>query len=568
MKKGLFFLISSALFALALPALTSPTYAITGANNKFGIHVATPSEQDIKDGAALVNTNGSWGYITVVLQEKDRDKKSLQHMCDHFRDNKLIPIFRLASHGEGNSWALPKKRDAFAWADVLGSLNCSVKNIYVTLFNEVNMATEWGGAVNPHQYADIANFFATAIKNKNPDVQVLLAGLNQTAPHNPPYFYSARLFLDEILNDRSPLCSSIDGIASHSYPPDFIGSPSARGLGSITGYQIEQEIFEKNCGRKLPVFITETGWKNNALPISTLKDYYKTAFEQVWLKDDSVKAVTLYDLNGSPPNTDFAYRAATAEIHGIVEQSSTCGNFREIYCFIKNDLQKTNGDPAQKYSASILVTIPQTVIANSTYEYQIWIKNNPTKSTATWTKEDGYRIGFTDPRFPGSFTDFHNVKPGNSFITTLTFNSGTELKTHPLKVCLFKGSECVNELFEWNLTVVAPPKLAIEAHVFPLTNAVGDGYELQIFRARDEKLVYKNPNVSFVDGKATIGAVSGIALDEAYRIVLLGKSKAYLPVQVASYLFTGKDDKIQFPVFMPLDFNGDGKFTLSDILGR
>ncbi len=564
MKRVLFSLILCAVFALSAQS----THAITGANNKYGIHVATPSEQDIKDGAALVNTNGSWGYMTVVLQEKDRDKKSLQHMCDHFRDNKLIPIFRLASHAEGNSWALPKKRDAFAWADVLGSVNCSTKNIYVTLFNEVNMATEWGGAVNPKSYADIALFYANAIKNKNPDVQVLLAGLNQTAPHNPPYFNSAQRFLDEVLGNQSPLCNIIDGIASHSYPPDFIGSPNARGLGSIAGYQVEQAIYEKHCGRKLPVFITEAGWKNNALSPAILKDYYKNAFEEVWAKDDSVRAVTLYDLNGSPPNTDFAYRAATAEIHGIVEQNSTCGGFREIYCFIKNDLQKTNGDPAQKYSASILVTIPQTVIANSKYEYQIWIKNNPSKSTATWSKNDGYRIGFTNNAISGSFTDFHNVKPGNSFITTLTFNSGADLKTHNLKVCLFKGAECVNELFAWNLTVVAPPKLEIEARVFPLAKASGEGYELQIFRARDEKLVFRNSDIVLVNGKATIPAVSGIALDEAYRIVLLGEAKAYLPVQVASYLFTGKDDKIQFPAFVPIDFNGDGKFTLSDFLGR
>lgn len=564
MKKAFFFLILCAIYAL----ITPHTYAITGANNKFGIHVATPSEQDIKDGAALVNTHGSWGYITVVLQEKDRDKKALQHMCDHLRDNKLIPIFRLASHAEGSSWALPKKRDAFAWADVLGSVNCSTKNIYVTLFNEVNMATEWGGAVNPKSYADIASFYATAIKNKNPDVQVLLAGLNQTAPHTPPSFYSAERFLTEVLGNRSPLCSSIDGIASHSYPPDFVGSPSARGLGSITGYQVEQQIYEKQCGRKLPVFITEAGWKNNALSPAILKTYYKTAFEDVWAKDDSVRAVTLYDLNGSPPNTDFAYRAATEEIHGIVEQNSTCGKFREVYCFIKDELQKTNGDPAQKYSASILVTIPQTVIANSKYEYQIWIKNNPTKSTATWSKEDGYRIGFDSNVISGNFTDFHNVKPGNSFITTLTFNSGAEIKTHNLKVCLFKGAECVNELFAWNLTVIPPPTLEIEARVFPITKANGEGYELQIFRARDEKLVFRAPNVTIVDGKALIPEVSGIALDEAYRIVLLGKTKAYLPVQVASYLFTGTDDKIQFPAFVPIDFNGDGKFTLSDFLGR
>src|SRR3990167_8317382 len=69
-------------------------------NNKMWIHVATPSEQDIKDAAKLVNANSSWGYITIVLQQKDSDKKALQHTCDLLRDAKLIPIWRLASRAE------------------------------------------------------------------------------------------------------------------------------------------------------------------------------------------------------------------------------------------------------------------------------------------------------------------------------------------------------------------------------------------------------------------------------------------------------------------------------------
>lgn len=563
MKKFLF----SLLVCICLLSSSKSVAAATGANNKFGIHIATPSEQDIKDGAALVNTNGSWGYITMVLQEKDRDKKALQHTCDQLRDNKLIPIFRLASHAEGNSWARPKKRDAFAWADVLGSVNCSTKHMYVILFNEVNMASEWGGAVDAKNYAEIALFYAKALKNKNPDVQILLAGLNQTAPQNAPHFYSEELFLTAVLKDNLGLCSSIDGIASHSYPPDFIGSPQATGLGSIKGYHVEQSIYQRYCNKTFPIFITETGWKNNSLSAATLSNYYQYAFKNVWEPDSSVRAVTLYDLNGSPPNTDFAWRATTEEIHGIVEESSTCGDFREVYCFVKNSLQKTNGDPIQKYSASILVTLPQTVIANSTYEYQMWIKNNETKSTATWSKPDGYRLGFIQNSVNGTFTDFYNVKPGNSFISTLKFSSESQFTTHHLQVCLFKGTECVNELFAWDLKVIPPPLLNLHASVFPLGKANGEGYELQILQARDEKMVFKKPNISFTDGNATIPAVSGIALDEAYRIVLLGKSKAYLPVQVPSFIFRGENDTVDFPSFVPIDFNGDGKFSLSDILG-
>ena len=45
-------------------------------NNMFGIHVATPSREELENAANLVNTNGgNWGYVTVVIQENDRNKQ-------------------------------------------------------------------------------------------------------------------------------------------------------------------------------------------------------------------------------------------------------------------------------------------------------------------------------------------------------------------------------------------------------------------------------------------------------------------------------------------------------------
>ena len=536
-------------------------------NNKMGIHVATPSEQDIKDAAKLVNANSSWGYITIVLQQKDRDKKALQHTCDLLRDAKLIPIWRLASRAEGDSWVVPEKRDAFLWADVLSSVNCTTKDMYVTLFNEVNRANEWGGAVDAKKYAQTALFFAQTLKAKSDDIKLMLAGLDSAAPHSLPQYEDEAIFLNEVFDTAPQLCTYLDAIASHSYPRGFVDPPGGSfGRQSITGYRFEQDLYKEKCGKKFPVFITETGWKNGELPSSLLDSYYKYAFEQVWNPDETVRAVTLYDLNGSPPNTEFAFRSATELVHGFAETDSTCGEFRESYCFIRDNVAKAKGDPTQKYSASILVTLPRTVIVNSDYEYDVWIKNNEYQSTAEWSKTDGYRLGIKDSPITYKFTDFYAVRPGNSFISTFSFNSG-KLGKHRIHVCLFKRTECVSEFFAWDLAVIPPPSLKVSGSVFPFTPIEGDGFQLEIYRARDEKQVFKTQKISFMKGSAQIPEISNIALDEAYRIVLVALDKPYLPVQIGSYTFSGKDDAITFPTFFPIDFNGDGKFTLSDIMG-
>jgi hypothetical protein len=175
-------------------------------NNKFGIHLAQPHLEDLKKAAELVNSNGGdWGYVTLVIQENDRNSQKWQEIFDLLRKYHLIPIIRLATTPLGENWKRPNPSDAYSWADFLDSLNWVVKNRYVVLFNEPNHATEWGGAVDPKDYAKVAFSFAKTLKEKNPNFFVMLAGFDASAPHLPPKFYDEEIFLKEMLTTAREL---------------------------------------------------------------------------------------------------------------------------------------------------------------------------------------------------------------------------------------------------------------------------------------------------------------------------------------------------------------------------
>ena len=142
--KTLFFLIF--FYILHSTFYISNVYAVSDPlsvpNNKFGIHIITPSPDESSPAASLVNTNGDWGYITVIIGQKDKVKDKWQEFFNDLRRRHLIPIVRIATETEGQSWKRPDPDDANSWADFLNSLNWPVKNRYVIIFNEPNQGHE------------------------------------------------------------------------------------------------------------------------------------------------------------------------------------------------------------------------------------------------------------------------------------------------------------------------------------------------------------------------------------------------------------------------------------------
>ena len=278
---------------------SSNSYAV---NNKFGIHILEPS--DLDKAASLVNSSGGdWGYVTVVIRDDDLDFAKWQDFMDQCREKHLVPLVRIATHQEKENWAKPVPADSLKWAEFLNNLNWPVKDRYVIIFNEPNQAKEWGGEIKPDEYAQVLSAFADEFKRKNPDFKILNAGFDLSASDTRSTMDVFR-FWQKMEKEVPGIFDKLDAWASHSYPLQEKKFTSS-GRFSIRGYEWELATLKKNFGLKhdLPVFITETGFKG-----SQSSEQIKLAFENFWLKDSRVIAVTPFVLNYPyPPFSEFSW---------------------------------------------------------------------------------------------------------------------------------------------------------------------------------------------------------------------------------------------------------------------
>lgn len=321
-------------FFLLLPTTNYPlliTHAVVDplstTNNRFGIHLISAVPQEITEAADLVNSKGDWGYVTFLIESKDRDVNRWQEVFNQLRRHHLIPIVRIATKPTSDGfWERPYEYEEVAWADFLDSLNWPTKNRYIVIYNEPNHAKEWGNFVDPKSYAITLDRTITALKLKNPDFFVLNAGLDASTPHEPPNYYDQERFMREMEKQVPGIFNKLDGWVSHSYPnPGFIGSPNDLGRGTVRTYLWELQLL-KSLGvtKELPVFITETGWrhsdgihKNMALPTPEMVSlYYKQAFDSAW-SDNRIVAVTPFLLNyQQPPFDHFSFKVLnSSEYH-------------------------------------------------------------------------------------------------------------------------------------------------------------------------------------------------------------------------------------------------------------
>lgn len=298
-----FLIISSLLiFFLLLPTTHAMVDPLSVPNNKFGIHLISATIDESSPAASLVNSSGGdWGYVTIVIERKDKDQNKWQAFFNDLKERHLIPIVRIATESDRGYWKLPDEGEEIVWADFLDSLEWPTKNRYVVVYNEPNQAKEWGNVVDPVSYARTLDKIISALKNKNENFFVLNAGFDASAPSRFPLYEDEELFLKS-MNEAVPgIFDRLDGWVSHSYPnPGFSGLPSDIGRGSIKTYSWELGLLSQLGLKKvLPVFITETGWRHSEglqidprLPSSEkVSNYYNEAFNGAWI-DTSIVAIT------------------------------------------------------------------------------------------------------------------------------------------------------------------------------------------------------------------------------------------------------------------------------------
>lgn len=519
-------------------------------NNKFGIHLAVPSIEDLKAAKELVNSNGGdWGYVTLVIQENDRDVRKWQDVFENLREMHLIPLIRLATKPEGAQWRRPQKEDIAEWVKFLDSLHWVVKDRYIVLFNEPNHGSEWGGTVDMNGYRETSLAFAKALKEKHNDFFVMLAGFDASAPSASPYLENEEVFLQHIFTKETVDAWNkyLSGWSSHSYPnPGFSGSPYGVGKGSVRTYQWEREILNNLGVKQLPVFITETGWDGYRVGRQSVAYNIQASFESVWLADDMVQAVTPFILNyQAEPFANFSWTVLGGQA------------FYPQYYTIQG-LVKQAGDPIIINKGQLQYSLPKDLVAYSNYRFRFNLNN---QGQAIWDKDNRYRLvleGIENKLY--IFSDIVKLKPFQQQELDLFFKTDERTGVGETKIVLYKDSAKIVEGSSWNYEVVPLPSLKFKAVLYPKLKTEGDDFELQIFNEKEE-IIFKKDGVNVRGGVGWVDNVQNITLGSPYRVVL--KKLYYLPRQ-AFVTFQRGENNVKIKQMYPFDFNSDGKLDWKD----
>ncbi|MDO8639553.1 MAG: glycosyl hydrolase [bacterium] len=326
-------------------------------NNKFGIHILFP--QEINEASGLINSNGGdWGYAVIPIQATDKDLKKWQIFMDDAKKYHVIPIIRIATEGDyfkKDSWRKPRFEDVLDFANFLDSLKWPTKNRYVVIFNEPNNRGEWGGDVNPSEYAKILTYAVSVFKSKSQDFFMISAGLDNAASNRNGISMNEYDYMRQMNAEIPGIFNQIDGFSSHSYPnPAFSQPPSTQTQMSITSFRYEKNLVSELGGKEdLPVFITETGWSSKTLSEDLISSYLKEAFMSVW-NDENIVAITPFILKATAgPFVEFSF----------IRNDQTRS---KVFDSIEN-MPKTKGQPsitADVLGENIQQKMPPSVIRN------------------------------------------------------------------------------------------------------------------------------------------------------------------------------------------------------------
>ncbi len=282
-------------------------------NNKFGIYVYAEEKDYFELAQNLVNANGgAWGYVLIPYNMDDRDTDKWERVFEQLNAKKLIPVVQL--------WSLrldKYKQETKDAVQFLNKFKWPIRYRYIAVYNEPNDADFWFGYVSPQEYADVLDYTIETFKEENPDFQMLNAGFN-TSIASTKNSMDAFEFMKKMDKRVPGIFDKLDGWASHSYPqPNFSGNPYNVGRWSIRAYVTELDFLKQviNVKNELPVFITETGWahaegenyNNSYLPVEKISEYFETAYKEVWLKDDRVRAVMPFTIRYSKPYDHFSW---------------------------------------------------------------------------------------------------------------------------------------------------------------------------------------------------------------------------------------------------------------------
>lgn len=282
-------------------------------NNKFGLYVYAERGDFITLAKKLVNSSGgSWGYVLLPYNVKDRDSQKWKNVFEQLHKNHLIPVVQLWDVDLQNYKSQTKEAAQF-----LNSLLWPIRYKYVSVYNEPNDAKFWYGKVDPETYAKVLAYTITAFRAENEDFFMLNGALNVSSSTDKSNL-DAFDYMKRMNSEVPGVFNELDGWASHSYPqPNFSGNPHTVGRYGIRAYDTELSFLKNSLGvkKELPVFITETGWahaegssyNNSYLSDEQVAENFKIAYEKYWLPDARVRAVMPFTIWYDTPFDHFSW---------------------------------------------------------------------------------------------------------------------------------------------------------------------------------------------------------------------------------------------------------------------
>lgn len=284
------------------------TYVGAEEVSKLGIHILNPSELESAKELISVEGTDQWQFVTIPFTLADVEKhEEWQEFFNEAREKKIIPLVRLTTRFENDAWQVPTRRESVALVTALSSLNWPTDQRHIIVFNEVNHAKEWGGTINPEEYAETLEFISSWARSENKNYIVLPAAMDLAAP-NGSITREAFSYLEEMHRSNNEIFSYVDAWNSHSYPnPAFSAAPQRTGKNTLRGFEHELAFLKKTTNKDYEVYITETGWVDNRATSRWLTAYYDYAVDHIW-SNPQVKAVTPFVLKGSPgPFAGFSF---------------------------------------------------------------------------------------------------------------------------------------------------------------------------------------------------------------------------------------------------------------------
>ena len=284
-----------------------------------------------------------WAYVESV--EGRYDWESVDRIVRHAENQGLriiarmgfVPAWARETNGDDNYTTLNYlPRESFdAFADFVAAFAARYAGTidHIIIWNEPNLAFEWGyDRVDPASYVELLQMVYAPVHAANPDVTILAAALAPTLePPGSPHGLNDLIFLEQMY--QAGASGYFDALAIHTY--GFTEEPEHEpGFDQLNFRRAEllHDIMLRYDAPNTPVFITETGWNDDARWTKAVRpaqriDYTIRAFEWSeqhwpWLEELCVWA--------------FRYPAPTFDYRDSFTLVTTEFQIKPIYYAIQN----------------------------------------------------------------------------------------------------------------------------------------------------------------------------------------------------------------------------------------